>query len=55
MLVALLAAVSCGATAGKQGAKDPVGDGSQASGDLEHPSLGGEDAPVVLIEYGDYQ
>ena len=54
MLVALLAAVSCGAS-GKQGAKDPTGDGSQASVDLEHPSLGEEDAPVVLVEYSDYQ
>jgi protein-disulfide isomerase len=23
--------------------------------DLEHPSLGDEDAPVVLTEYADYQ
>ena len=27
----------------------------QAGADLEHPSLGDENAPVVLIEYADYQ
>jgi protein-disulfide isomerase len=56
-LIALLAAVvSCGITSGKQrGAQDPAGDEPQAGADLEHPSLGNETAPVVLVEYGDYQ
>jgi hypothetical protein len=26
-----------------------------AGGELGHPALGAADAPVVLIEYGDYQ
>jgi hypothetical protein len=54
MLATLLAVVSCSAF-GKQGAKAPAGDGSQASVDLKHPSLGEENAPVVLTEYADYQ
>jgi hypothetical protein len=67
-LVALLAAVSCGG-AGKQSTEDPGGDGPRASADksraaseepqagtdLEHPSLGDEDAPVLMIEYADFQ
>jgi hypothetical protein len=55
MLVALLAAVSCGGPAGEQRAEDPVGDEPQGGADLGHPSLGDENAPVVLIEYADYQ
>lgn len=50
-LVALLAAVSCGTTGGEQAtAVEP-----QAPVDLGPPSLGEEDAPVVLIEYSDLQ
>jgi hypothetical protein len=66
-LITLLAAVSCG-TGGEQRAEGPVR-GEQASvdepqaeteepqvgADLEDPGLGSEDAPVVLIEYADYQ
>jgi hypothetical protein len=51
-LLALLVgafAVSCGGTAAEQGAEP------QASADLDHPSLGGANAPVVLTEYADYQ
>jgi hypothetical protein len=44
-LVALLAAVSCGAAPEE----------SQAAVDLGHPSFGEEDAPVVLVEYSDLQ
>jgi hypothetical protein len=68
-LVALLAGVSCGGAAAGQGVKKPTGDEAQAAAErsqleteqpqsganLGHPSLGGEDAPVVLIEYADYQ
>jgi protein-disulfide isomerase len=55
-----LVAVSCGGPGAEQRAADPAGDepaGSeeQAAVDLEHPSLGDEDAPVVLTEYADYQ
>ncbi len=64
-LVALLA-VSCGSSTGKQSAKDPGPQASadksrvapeepQAGADLEHPSLGDEDAPVLMIEYADFQ
>lgn len=68
-LVALLAAVSCGGAAGKQSVEDPA-ENEQASADksqteteesqeageeLGHPSLGEEDAPVVMIEYADFQ
>ena len=58
-LVALLAAVSCSA-AGEQ-AEDTAASGSrtgeepEAGADLGHPALGEENAPVVLIEYADFQ
>ena len=42
-------AVSCGGTAADQPAEP------QASADLDHPSLGDENAPVVVTEYADYQ
>ena len=42
-------AVSCGGTGAEQPAEP------QASADLDHPSLGNENAPVVLTEYADYQ
>jgi hypothetical protein len=42
-------AVSCGGTTAEQGAEP------QASADLDHPSLGDTNAPVVLTEYADYQ
>ena len=60
-LIALLAgmvAVSCGGATGEQRAQDsqdPTGNEPQAAADLGHPSLGEKDAPVVMIEYGDYQ
>ena len=55
-----LVAVSCGGPGAEQRAEDPAGDEpaggeEQAAVDLEHPSLGDEDAPVVLTEYADYQ
>ncbi len=42
-------AVSCGGTGAEQPAEP------QASADLDHPSLGDANAPVVLTEYADYQ
>ena len=58
----VLAAFSCGGATGEQRAKDPTADDSQTGADearaganLEHPSLGNEDAPVVMTEYADYQ
>jgi hypothetical protein len=60
LVLLALAAVSCGAPSAEQRAEDPAEDEpaegeEQAAVDLEHPSLGGEDAPVVLTEYADYQ
>jgi protein-disulfide isomerase len=57
-LLALLVgafAVSCGGTVAEQGAEPQDGGEEQASVDLDHPTLGDEDAPVVLTEYADYQ
>lgn len=58
----VLAAVSCGgggSSSGGQRAEEPAGEagsgGEQAAVDLDHPSLGDENAPVVLTEYADYQ
>ena len=58
----VLATVSCGGAAGEQRAEEPFGEeskvgsgGEQAAVDLEHPSRGNENAPVVLTEYADYQ
>ena len=68
-LLALFVTVSCGGTSGKQSTKDTA-DNEQASADklqvgtkepqeagqdLGHPSLGEEDAPVVMTEYADFQ
>jgi hypothetical protein len=68
-LLTLFVTVSCGVTSGKQSAKDTA-DNEQASADklqvgtkepqeagqdLGHPSLGEEDAPVVMTEYADFQ
>ncbi len=68
-LLALFVAASCGSTTGKQSPKDAA-DNEQASADklqvgtkepqeagqdLGHPSLGEEDAPVVMTEYADFQ
>jgi hypothetical protein len=53
-LMALLAAVSCGSGGGGQRGEGPSG-GEQAVANLENPSLGEEDAPVVLVEYSDLQ
>ena len=64
VLFALLVfgATSCGGTAREQsveeGAEDEPQAGEdevQAGADLDYPSLGSEDAPVVLIEYAAYQ
>ena len=70
-LVTLLAAVSCGGATGEKSVKEPVEDEPRAEvervqeiekkeeprteTDLENPSLGNEDAPVLMIEYADYQ
>ena len=65
----VLVAVSCGGTAGEQRANEPVEDKpqaeaektqsgtdeEQAAADLENPSSGSESAPVVMIEYADFQ
>ena len=58
----VLATVSCGGVAGEQRTEEPSGKesqagsgGEQAAVDLEHPSRGDENAPVVLTEYADYQ
>ncbi len=48
-------AVSCGGTATEQGAEPRDGGEERASVELDHPSLGDENAPVVLTEYADYQ
>jgi protein-disulfide isomerase len=60
LVLLALATVSCGGPSVGQRAEDPAGDEpaegeEQAAVDLEHPSLGDEDAPVVLTEYADYQ
>jgi hypothetical protein len=48
-------AVSCGGTAAEQGAEPRDGYEERASVELDHPTLGDENAPVVLSEYADYQ
>ena len=48
-------AVSCGGTSAEQGAEPRDGCEEPASVELDHPSLGDENAPVVLTEYADYQ
>lgn len=68
VLIVLVVAVSCGGAAGEQRAKETAEDEQaseersqtetgepQAGVALEHPSLGDEDAPVVITEYADYQ
>jgi len=68
VLIVLLAGVSCGGAAGEQRAKESAEDEQasvertqaetralQAGVALDHPSLGDEDAPVVITEYADYQ
>ena len=47
-------AVSCGGTAAEQGAEQSDGE-ERASVELDRPTLGDENAPVVLTEYADYQ
>ncbi len=60
-LITLSVTVSCGGASGEQEAKEPAGKEQasvkppQAEAYLEHPSLGQENAPVVLTEYADYQ
>ncbi len=68
-LVTLLAAISCGSEVGTQGEEGPTADEQasadksrveteepqEAATDLGHPSLGEEGAPVLMIEYADYQ
>lgn len=39
---------------GAAGASDDSQSGRDSSG-IEHPSLGDEDAPVVMLEFSDYQ
>jgi protein-disulfide isomerase len=54
----VFAAVSCSGAAGEGFQSESGGagpGGEQAAVDLEHPSLGDENAPVVLTEYADYQ
>ena len=53
LLTLFVVAVSCGA-AEQQNSKEPAGE-EQAAANLEHPSLGDDDAPVVMTEYADYQ
>ena len=48
-------AASCGGTSAEQGAEPRDRGEERASVDLDHPSLGDENAPVVLTEYADYQ
>ena len=68
VLIVLLAAVSCGGAAGEQRAKTSLEDEQasversraetgepQAGVALAYPSLGDQDAPVVISEYADYQ
>ncbi len=68
VLIVFLAAVSCGGVAGEQRAKETAEDEQaseersqtemgepQAGVALGPPSLGDEDAPVVMTEYADYQ
>jgi hypothetical protein len=60
LVLHVIFAVSCGGSNAKQHAEAPSGNEStkteeQAGVDLEHPSLGDEDAPVILTEYADYQ
>ena len=45
---------SCGGTAAEQGAEPRDGE-EWASVELDRPTLGDENAPVVLTEYADYQ
>ena len=68
-LLAGVAAISCGGAVGKRSAEESPGEGTQATAektqtgaqeaqagaDLGHPSLGEKDAPVLMIEYSDYQ
>ena len=65
----VLVTVSCGGTAGEQHAQESADDEPQAGADktqsstdeeqagvgLANPTLGSENAPVVMIEYADYQ
>jgi hypothetical protein len=59
----VLVAISCGSTAEERDVEEDTENEQQAGAgeaqarvaDLGHPSLGDENAPVVLIEYADYQ
>ena len=68
VLIVLVVAVSCGGAANEQRAKETAQDEqasversqveteeSQAGVALGHPSLGEDEAPVVITEYADYQ
>ncbi len=60
MVLAGILAVSCGSpgtgpgTAG-EGANTGTGGTRTAAETLGNPSLGDEDAPVVMVEWGDFQ
>ena len=61
-LVALLVFISaCGGAGSQRAEKEPSKEVAsaetqeEAGADLGNPSLGDEDAPVVMVEYADYQ
>ncbi len=58
-LALLLGASACGASPGGgagQGEQPPEEpDASGSTGELGHPTLGAADAPVVMVEWGDFQ
>jgi hypothetical protein len=61
-LIALLAVAAIALSGGGNGPSQPAPDDRQQSSedgggerDLETPSIGSADAPVVMTEYSDYQ
>ena len=56
LFVLLVVASSCGASPGGEArqAKQPP-EGSGSTGELGDPALGAADAPVVMVEWGDFQ
>ena len=68
VLLAGVCAVSCGGALGQRRGEEVAGGGTdateetqsgaeagQAGADLEHPSKGQQNAPVLIIEHSDYQ